>query len=249
MNQVAVHRRHAPLADGGHRRERLPAAKELLRGGRAVAADDDALRAPLHDRLQRKPRVRERLRAGDALAARALDMRQATGSTDFMANIGFLQNVQANSRVTSLARVGQHLLPGITGVMTRGDTPEEAAEFVATLNTLMQDAEGATTRTAATSLSGQLRDFKPRRRADRERYEALESTTARLQFLQGNPALKEDWSKTPDGTEVDFLGFARTEGRFAQHFPAGGEPTPEILATRADRLANWRLLQELAGLR
>jgi pyruvate/2-oxoacid:ferredoxin oxidoreductase beta subunit len=74
-------------------------------------------------------------------------------------------------------------------------------------------------------------------------------TMAERLFLQGNPALKDDWSKTPDGTEVDFLTFARSEGRFAQHFGKDGEPTTEILATRADRLANWRLLQELAGLR
>lgn len=48
---------------------------------------------------------------------------------------------------------------------------------------------------------------------------------------------------------MDFLTFARSEGRFAPHFGADGTPTPEILATQADRLANWRLLQELAGLR
>lgn len=66
--------------------------------------------------------------------------------------------------------------------------------------------------------------------------------------LQGNPALKEDWAKLPDGSVVDFLAFARTEGRFAQHFGADGTPTPEILATQADRLANWRTLQELAGI-
>jgi pyruvate/2-oxoacid:ferredoxin oxidoreductase beta subunit/Pyruvate/2-oxoacid:ferredoxin oxidoreductase delta subunit len=67
--------------------------------------------------------------------------------------------------------------------------------------------------------------------------------------LTGNPAVKEDWAKAPDGTVIDFLTFARSEGRFAPHFGADGTPTPEIEATRADRLANWRSLQELAGLR
>jgi pyruvate/2-oxoacid:ferredoxin oxidoreductase beta subunit/ferredoxin len=74
-----------------------------------------------------------------------------------------------------------------------------------------------------------------------------ESFAERLS-LQGNPATKDDWSKNPDGSELDFLAFARTEGRFAGHF-AKAEPTPEITATQADRLANWRGLQELAGIR
>jgi pyruvate/2-oxoacid:ferredoxin oxidoreductase beta subunit/Pyruvate/2-oxoacid:ferredoxin oxidoreductase delta subunit len=65
--------------------------------------------------------------------------------------------------------------------------------------------------------------------------------------LQGNPAMREDWSRTQAGEPVDFLAFARTEGRFAPHFDATGEPTAEILATQADRLQNWRTLQELAG--
>ena len=67
--------------------------------------------------------------------------------------------------------------------------------------------------------------------------------------LQGNPALKADWSSLPDGTPVDFLTFARTEGRFSPHFSGDGQPTAEILATQADRLANWHTLQELAGIR
>jgi pyruvate/2-oxoacid:ferredoxin oxidoreductase beta subunit/ferredoxin len=74
-----------------------------------------------------------------------------------------------------------------------------------------------------------------------------ESTAERLS-LQGNPAIREDWSANPDGTPIDFLAFARTEGRFAPHFAADGTPTPEILATNDDRLANWRTLQELAGI-
>ncbi|HEY7736512.1 MAG TPA: thiamine pyrophosphate-dependent enzyme [Candidatus Limnocylindrales bacterium] len=66
--------------------------------------------------------------------------------------------------------------------------------------------------------------------------------------LQGNPALREDWATRPDGSAVDFLAFARSEGRFAAHFDADGNSTPEILATQADRLANWHWLQELAGI-
>ena len=67
--------------------------------------------------------------------------------------------------------------------------------------------------------------------------------------VTGNPAVKEDWSALPDGSPVDFLAFARTEGRFAAHFGKDGQPTPELMATQADRLANWRTLQELAGIR
>ena len=65
--------------------------------------------------------------------------------------------------------------------------------------------------------------------------------------LKGNPALREDWATDPDGNADDFLAFARTEGRFTGHFASDSTPTDEILGTQADRLANWRTLQELAG--
>lgn len=74
-------------------------------------------------------------------------------------------------------------------------------------------------------------------------------TMAERLSLQGNPSPNGDWDAAPDGTVVDFLAFARSEGRFAPHFAADGTPSAEILATQADRLANWRLLQELAGTR
>ena len=67
--------------------------------------------------------------------------------------------------------------------------------------------------------------------------------------LSGNPSVQSDWHRLPDGTELDFVAFARAEGRFAPHFAAAGTPSSELLATRDDRLANWRTLQELAGLR
>jgi pyruvate/2-oxoacid:ferredoxin oxidoreductase beta subunit len=75
------------------------------------------------------------------------------------------------------------------------------------------------------------------------------ATLAERLSLQGNPAIREDWERLPDGTETDFLAFARTEGRFAPHFAADGTVSAEMLAVREERLANWRTLQELAGVR
>lgn len=66
----------------------------------------------------------------------------------------------------------------------------------------------------------------------------------------GNPAQKEDWWTPPkSGKPLTFIDFAHTEGRFAKQFDAHGNPSPALLDTQADRLQNWRVLQELAGLR
>jgi pyruvate/2-oxoacid:ferredoxin oxidoreductase beta subunit len=68
--------------------------------------------------------------------------------------------------------------------------------------------------------------------------------------LQGNPDPKEDWYRRPrTGEAVDFVTFARSEGRFARQFDAQGQPSAALLAAQADRLTNWRRLQELAGIR
>ncbi len=67
--------------------------------------------------------------------------------------------------------------------------------------------------------------------------------------LKGNPALKDDWYVNPKTNEpIDFVTFARSEGRFRHHFHKG-EPSAALLAGRDDRLKNWRLLQQLAGLK
>ncbi len=66
--------------------------------------------------------------------------------------------------------------------------------------------------------------------------------------LQGNPAPQGDWARHPKtGEAIDFVAFARTEGRFARQFDAAGHPSAALLAGQADRLANWRRLQELAA--
>ncbi|MBF0419443.1 MAG: 4Fe-4S binding protein [Magnetococcales bacterium] len=76
-------------------------------------------------------------------------------------------------------------------------------------------------------------------------------TLASRMSLQGNPSVKRDWHfrKTKEGEEVvNFLTFARTEGRFSKHFDKDGNPSDVILRSQQDRLDNWRLLQELAGI-
>ncbi|MCB0364104.1 MAG: thiamine pyrophosphate-binding protein [Bdellovibrionaceae bacterium] len=66
--------------------------------------------------------------------------------------------------------------------------------------------------------------------------------------LLGNPSLKEDWHSDPKTNEtLDFVWFARREGRFSKHFNKAGEPTETLLHSQQDRLSNWRTLKELAG--
>jgi len=75
------------------------------------------------------------------------------------------------------------------------------------------------------------------------------SSLAERLSLQGNPAVKEDWSKSPDGSVFDFISFARTEGRFGQHFDKEGNSSAEIQRSQEDRLHSWQTLQEMAGIR
>jgi hypothetical protein len=66
----------------------------------------------------------------------------------------------------------------------------------------------------------------------------------------GNPAPREDWWTPPQsGRPFTFIDFAGTEGRFAKQFDKDGNPSAALLLTQQDRLQNWHVLQELAGLR
>lgn len=67
--------------------------------------------------------------------------------------------------------------------------------------------------------------------------------------LKGNPAVNEDWYVDPKTKQpFTFIDFARGEGRFEKHFDKEGNPSDMLLAAEQDRLNNWRLLQDLAGL-
>lgn len=68
--------------------------------------------------------------------------------------------------------------------------------------------------------------------------------------LVGNPSQKEAWWTPPKAEKpVTFVDFARSEGRFAKHFDESGHPSETLLEAERDRQRNWRMLQELAGLR
>jgi len=82
-------------------------------------------------------------------------------------------------------------------------------------------------------------------------YDPRKGNTIRERLsLQGNPAMKDDWFTNPKTKEtVNFVDFARSEGRFSKHFDRDGNPSATILRANEDRLDNWHVLQELAGLR
>ena len=70
----------------------------------------------------------------------------------------------------------------------------------------------------------------------------------RAPVAPGQPgAARATGRRAPDGTPIDFLTFARTEGRFAPHFAGTGRRRRRSWRPADDRLANWRTLQELAG--
>jgi pyruvate/2-oxoacid:ferredoxin oxidoreductase beta subunit len=67
--------------------------------------------------------------------------------------------------------------------------------------------------------------------------------------LAGNPARNQDWFIDPKTERpLDFIEFARSEGRFAKHFDKDGSHSPEMDLARQERLNNWHRLQEMAGL-
>jgi pyruvate/2-oxoacid:ferredoxin oxidoreductase beta subunit len=68
--------------------------------------------------------------------------------------------------------------------------------------------------------------------------------------IRANPSLKSDWVLDPKSLEpVDFIAYARTQGRFTAHFNDRGAADTFLKRAQQDCLLNWRRLQELSGLR
>lgn len=75
-----------------------------------------------------------------------------------------------------------------------------------------------------------------------------ESIKERLD-LKGNPTPDKDWYVHPKTKEkIDFVTFARGEGRFEKQFDKEGNPSETLKLANLDRRRNWRMLQELAGI-
>ncbi|MEX2216741.1 MAG: thiamine pyrophosphate-dependent enzyme [Phycisphaeraceae bacterium] len=67
--------------------------------------------------------------------------------------------------------------------------------------------------------------------------------------LKGNPMPEADWCVDPKSKErIDFVTFARGEGRFEKHFDKEGNASHALMVANEDRRRNWRQLQELAGI-
>jgi pyruvate/2-oxoacid:ferredoxin oxidoreductase beta subunit len=73
-------------------------------------------------------------------------------------------------------------------------------------------------------------------------------TIAEKLSLKGNPAMQSDWYTNPKtGETIDFVTFARSEGRFEKQFDKDGNPSATLIRANEERRRNWRILQELAG--
>ncbi|MCA9013699.1 MAG: hypothetical protein KDA77_00075 [Planctomycetaceae bacterium] len=156
------------------------------------------------------------LESGSTLASRAMDISNATGEKDMKAIVGFLQNIQNTARITTLAKVGQNLVPAINALQQSGDTPEQAAEVVVTLTKLMSDAKGELSKTASINLATRLGDFVPDKKGQGkdergkfkipkeqlQEYEAAGSTTERIAVMQKSPELRREFiAKNPFAAE------------------------------------------------
>ena len=92
------------------------------------------------------------------LAAATIDTQKQTGlGTD--ASLGFLLQLQAQSRTKNLKSLAENFTPAVGGVMQFGADRQTAGALLAALSHGMGDTQGSTSATAAIQLSKQLREF------------------------------------------------------------------------------------------
>lgn len=92
------------------------------------------------------------------LAAATIDTQKQTGlSTD--ESLGFLLQMQGQSRTKNLKGLAENFTPAVGGVMNFGASRQEAGAMLAALSHGMGDTSGAMTSTSAIQLAKQLREY------------------------------------------------------------------------------------------
>lgn len=201
--------------------------------------------------------------AATELSARAMDVQKFSGTDDARANLGFIQNVQQASRVTSLKMVGQSMMGQIVGLTKKGDTLEQSAELAATITQLAQDAEGRVSANALSSFGNQLENYVPQRAttgkfkgqltgkdgfgefaipdSQAAAFQKAGSTTERIEVLQQMPELRRAFigqasfeNKTRAAMEMLFRGDEQAKNAMqASRGVIRGVNTPEEQAFQA----------------
>lgn len=115
-----------------------------------------------------------------------LDLAKISGTTDAEKNLGSLLSMTTASRVRDQGLVARNLVPGLRGIMARGDTLKEAMGLESGLSHAIGDTEGAVTSTAALQLAEQLAKAMPDEKSTAARIAALQKNAAeRERFLKG----------------------------------------------------------------
>lgn len=143
--------------------------------------------------------------ASKELASRAGDLLAATGTNDPKAMLGLLAQLQTKARTTDLASLGSTAVPAMIATMQKGDTLEQSAELFATVNTLMNDAEGRRSRTAVEALNVRLGEFAPTTAGEDalgtfaipqkslDAFAVAKTTNERIGVLRSNPELRRQF--------------------------------------------------------
>lgn len=115
------------------------------------------------------------------LAGATIDTQKQTGlGTD--ESLGFLMQMQAQSRTKSLKGLAENFTPAVGGVMNFGADRQTAGGLLAALSHGMGDTTGAQTGTSAIQLAKQLREFS-----------GGEDIGKTIEYLQSNKQAREDF--------------------------------------------------------
>lgn len=134
-------------------------------------------------------------------SGRLLDLAGSTGVRDPFAQAGFLRSLQQKARIADPSKLGATAVPAINAGILSGDSAEQSAELFGTLNTLLSDVEGNITKTATQNLIARLSGFTATG-PGAEAFNAAKGATARLEVLQQNPELAQQFlDKNPFAAE------------------------------------------------